>query len=169
VPPLSEPLRASGALRPHTPDAWAQVLAGGHLTRYHRLGTGHPVLLLDPAAGALWPAFAETLAAHVRVLAPALAELHPDAAVDAAWLRDFVDALGVGPVALVAAPTLGAVALALADDAERVSCATLVTADGDGLPVGAAAVPLLVLPRTLDRQAALEMLLPFLAAVPAPP
>jgi hypothetical protein len=73
-------------------------------------------------------------------------------------------------VAVVAAPAHAEAALALADDAERVTRAVVVTRDGVATSAtsGGAAVPLLVLPRALARASALDAMLPFLGAEGTP-
>ncbi len=105
---------------PSTPDAWAQVAMRDQVTRYHRRGAGRPVLLLGGAE--YWPALDDALAARCRTLSPDLPgapALGP--AELAAWLRDFLDGLGVEGAAVVAAEAHGAAAVAFADaDPDRV-------------------------------------------------
>lgn len=174
LPPAATPIPVA------SPDAWAQVYVRDQLTRYHRRGAGRPVLLLVvdppadpgrddvavPAARAVaWPALADALAARFRTIEPEPPA--PGASTFAAWLRDFLDGLGVDAAALVAAGRLGEAVLAFADsDAERVARVLLLDEAGAACGSGAAAVPVLVV---VGRDAAaLDAAVAFLEADDAP-
>ncbi len=117
--PISAPA-APPPPAPPTPDAWAQVAMRDQVTRYHRRGAGRPVLLLGGAE--YWPALDDALAARCRTLSPDLPDAPALGPTElAAWLREFLDSLGVEGAAVVAAEAHGAAAVAFADaDPERV-------------------------------------------------
>ncbi|HEU4565746.1 MAG TPA: hypothetical protein VFS05_13890 [Gemmatimonadaceae bacterium] len=130
---------------------WAEVRAAERVTRYIRLGAGRPVVVLQGAAREddLWPELLGTIAARCRVILPVAPE--PDLSFGG-WVRDFLDGLGLTPVALIAAGGYCAPALELAlADTDRVACVVLVPGAGDAgelLALGqAAATRLLLLPR----------------------
>ena len=94
-------------------DAVAEVRVGDLTTRYRRSGSGRPVVVLHPPSevdAETWH-LAELLSGHCRVIVPEL----PSGVVDAAaWLRDFLDALGIERAAVVVPEQLGIAALDLA-------------------------------------------------------
>jgi pimeloyl-ACP methyl ester carboxylesterase len=81
-------------------------------TRYRRSGSGRPVVVLQLPAGADASAscLAELLSDHCRVIAPELPAGVTDAA---AWLRDFLDALGIDRAAVLVPEQLGITSLDL--------------------------------------------------------
>jgi hypothetical protein len=84
------------------PDSWAEVRSHDRVTRYRRSGTGPAVLVLQPAdgPGALWPELLPQLEESHRLIVPEA----PPAGIDIAhWLADFLEGLGLAPVAVVAA------------------------------------------------------------------
>jgi pimeloyl-ACP methyl ester carboxylesterase len=95
------------------PEALAEVRVGDLTTRYRRSGSGRPVVVLQPAkdAHADWPRLAELLSGHCRVIVP---ELPAGLTDTAAWLRDFLDALGIERAAVVVPEQLGIATLDLA-------------------------------------------------------
>src|SRR5690242_17796873 len=94
-------------------DAVAEVRVGDLTTRYRRSGAGRPVVVLQPSgdAGADSSRLASLLSEHCRVIVPELPAEVTDAA---AWLRDFLDALGIERAAVVVPEQLGIAALDLA-------------------------------------------------------
>jgi hypothetical protein len=114
----------------------ACVVARGTDTKYLRAGRGEPVLVLagDPAVA---QAIVIRLPRRFRALAP---EAPPPRVAGArttgdfaSWTRDFLDALGVGRVAVIADPSFAGPALGLAIlDPDRVDrIALLVDRTGD--------------------------------------
>lgn len=98
------PARLTGAL--------AEVRVGDLTTRYRRCGSGRPVVVLQPADDddTAPSRLAELLSDHCRVIVPELPAGVTDAA---AWLRDFLDALGIERATVVVPEQLGITALAL--------------------------------------------------------
>jgi hypothetical protein len=91
----------------------AEVRVGEHVTRYVRRGSGPSVVLLgaDVEANPLWEALLESVAAKHRVVVPQL----PPAGIDrSAWLRGFIEGLGLTSVVLIAGGALCEAALDLA-------------------------------------------------------
>jgi hypothetical protein len=86
-------------------DSFAQVRTADHITRYTRVGTGRPVLVLDErsAAETLWPGLIDRLALERRVLVP---EVPADEPRFTAWLRGFIDGMGLPQLTLVAVSDL---------------------------------------------------------------
>jgi pimeloyl-ACP methyl ester carboxylesterase len=82
-------------------DGCAQVRTADHVTRYVRFGSGRPVLILDeaPLAATVWPGLVDTLALQNRVILP---EVPATELRFSAWLRDFIDGMGLPPATLVA-------------------------------------------------------------------
>lgn len=123
---------SSGAHPPRMPnqppsapliETMAEVRVGDVVTRYRRSGSGRPVVLLDAPRDVESAAadLTELLSRRFRVLVPDL----PDGQVDlAAWLRDFLEALGLERAAVVVADRVGIAALNLA----------LLDTDQDGRP-----------------------------------
>jgi 4,5:9,10-diseco-3-hydroxy-5,9,17-trioxoandrosta-1(10),2-diene-4-oate hydrolase len=106
------------------PVAQKDVSAGAVKTAYLSAGTGFPVVCLHGAgAGAVtwYPSFA-ALAGHFHVIAPDIVGYgesdKPNAAYDrpyfAAWLRDFLSALGISKAHIVGLSQGGAIALQFA-------------------------------------------------------
>lgn len=93
----------------------AVLIAGATETAYTRAGSGRPVLMLF-SDRRVAPVILEALATHARVLQPVL----PDAVFARrgrpfrAWLRDFMDGLGVDRATLVADSPLAAATLGFA-------------------------------------------------------
>jgi hypothetical protein len=126
----------------------AQVRAADHFTRYVRAGSGQPVLVLDVTSGkgelleapsadrrelSIWPELLGRLAAHSRVIVPELPAAGPEFA---AWLRSFIDGVGLAPLTLVAADPLCVAALEFVlSDPERVRRLVLIP-DGHGDEAG---------------------------------
>jgi hypothetical protein len=146
------------------------VSARGRVTRYRRLGTGWPVVLLAPGAGdggALWPGLAEAVAAGARALLPALDAADAPPAALAATLRGFLDGLGLGRVSLVAAAPFGEAALRFArgdddpGDGDRVECLVVVPAGATPAAQGVPGLPLLVLARETPAAEALPQVTRF--------
>jgi hypothetical protein len=94
-------------------DVVAEVRVGDLTTRYRRSGSGRPVVVLQPSndVDAGWPHLADLLSGHCRVIVPELPAGVGDAA---AWLRDFLDALGIERATVVIPEQLGIEAIALA-------------------------------------------------------
>ena len=86
-------------------NACAQVRTADHITRYTRVGSGRPVIVLDElySTETLWPELIERLASSRRVLVP---EVPPAEPRFAAWLRGFIDGMGLPPATLVAVADL---------------------------------------------------------------
>ncbi len=82
-------------------DSFAQVRTADHITRYTRVGTGRPLIVLDELSGAetLWPELIERLALDKRVLVP---EVPHDEPRFTAWLRGFIDGMGLPQLTLLA-------------------------------------------------------------------
>src|SRR3954454_14845275 len=86
----------------HPVGTLAEVRAHDQVMRYHRSGVGRPLVLLRSAAvpDALWPELEEQRVARFRVFAP---ERPPDCADVAAWVKDFLEGVGLDRVTVVAA------------------------------------------------------------------
>jgi pimeloyl-ACP methyl ester carboxylesterase len=86
---------------------------GGHVTRYARRGTGHPVVVLRGAAddASLWPSLVGQLASRWRVIIPQPPE--GDAGL-VSWVGGFLDGVGLSPVTVIAAGRFCAPALEFA-------------------------------------------------------
>lgn len=111
----------------------AVVQAGSTETRYHRAGSGAPVLLLGAGgmAGPLVLPLFHALAGSFRVIAP---EPPDDGGGDGVpvcrWLRDVIDGLGLTRPSIVAEESLGVASLSFAlADPERVDRLVLVRRD----------------------------------------
>jgi len=149
----------------------AEVRAHDQVMRYHRAGAGRPLVLLRTAAStdALWPELEEQLVARYRVLTP---ELPPDCADVAAWVKDFLEGVGLDRVVIVAADPccLSALELALlgAQQIERLVLVPSGLAGETGLDGTLATtyqgvpVPLLVVRRGLSAAEALPLFQQFL-------
>jgi pimeloyl-ACP methyl ester carboxylesterase len=148
----------------------AEVRAHDQVMRYHRAGAGRPLVLLRAAASdALWPELEEQLVARYRVLTP---ELPPDCADVAAWVKDFLEGVGLDRVVVVATDPccLSALELALlgAQQIERLVLVPGGLAGETGLDGTLATtyqgvpVPLLVVRRGLSAPEALPLFQQFL-------
>lgn len=95
----------------------AEVRVGDHVTRYVRRGSGSPVVVIGakPARSEVWAPLVESLGANHRLIIPQLPEAEQDIA---AWLREFIEGIGLSSVALIAgdAARVPAIAVASADD-----------------------------------------------------
>jgi hypothetical protein len=95
----------------------AEVRVGDHVTRYVRRGTGPSVVLVGPdvSANAIWVPLVEHLAPGHRIVVP---QLPPADADVAAWLRGFIEGIGLTSTVLIAGNGSSAAALevATADD-----------------------------------------------------
>ena len=155
----------------HPSGTLAEVRAHDQVMRYHRAGAGRPLVLLRSAATpeSLWPELEEQLVARFRVLTP---ELPPDCEDVAAWVKDFLEGVGLDRVPLVAADPccLSALELALlgADQIERLVLVPGGVASETGLDgtiattYAGVSVPLLVVRRGLSAAEALPLLQQFL-------
>ena len=94
-------------------EAVAEVRVGELTTRYRRSGSGRPVVVLQPVTDAddASPRLPELLNEHCRVI---VAEVPAGATDAAAWLRDFLDALGIERATVVIPEQLGIATLDLA-------------------------------------------------------
>ena len=149
----------------------AEVRAHDQVMRYQRSGVGRPLVLLRSAAvpDALWPELDEQLVARFRVFTP---ELPPDCADVAAWVKDFLEGVGLDRVTIVAADPccLAALELALlgAQQIERLVLVPGGLAGETGLDGTLATtyqgvpVPLLVVRRGLSAAEALPLFQQFL-------
>jgi hypothetical protein len=109
-----------------TPERTAEVRVADLVTRYVRRGAGRPVVVLraHEDADALWPELLDAVASRGRVLIPDV--LAPDASF-VAWVRGFLDGLGLPSVALVATGRFCVPALELALlDPDRLDALVLV-------------------------------------------
>ena len=92
----------------------AEVRVGEHAIRYVRSGSGPCVMLLGAAdeANPLWAPLVDALAGGHRIVIPQ----PPSENVDAtAWLRYFIEGLGLSSSVLITGPTLASAALDLAN------------------------------------------------------
>lgn len=150
---------------------WCEIRLGERVTRYRRLGTGRPVVLLSPAplADVLWPEALDAIAARHRIYVP---ELPTDNGKFGPWLRGFMDGVGADHPTLVAASSLCIPALEYALlDPYRIQGVVLVP-DGSvdetgldgtiGAANGGATLPILVLRREHPAGSAAELLTRFL-------
>jgi pimeloyl-ACP methyl ester carboxylesterase len=149
----------------------AEVRAHDQVMRYHRAGVGRPLVLLRAAAGreSVWPELDAHLVARFRVLTP---DVPPDCGDVAAWMRDFLEGVGLDRVRLVAAEPCCLAALELAllapDQIERLVLVPGGLAGETGLDgtlattLAGVSVPLLVVRRGLSAAEAFPMLRNFL-------
>jgi pimeloyl-ACP methyl ester carboxylesterase len=161
----------------HPAGTLAEVRAHDQVMRYRRTGAGRPVVLLRAASGpdSIWPELDAELAARFRVFTP---ELPVDCDDVAAWVKGFLEGVGLDRVLLVAADPccLSALELALigADQIERLVLVPAGAAGETGLDGTIAAtfagvsVPLLVVRRGLPASEALPILRQFLQQDPQP-
>src|SRR5262245_5309781 len=158
-------------LSPATDTPWCEIRLGERVTRYRRLGTGRPVVLLStaPVAEPLWPEALDAVAAQHRIYAP---EIPANLAGFGPWLRGFMDGVGAERPVLVARSAFCIPALEYALlDPYRIQSLVLVPdgavdetgLDGSiGTPNGAATLPILVLRREHPAGSAVELLTRFL-------
>ena len=156
----------------HPAGTLAEVRAHDLVMRYHRAGVGRPLVLLRAAAGpaSIWPELDAQLVARYRVFTPELPAHCDDVA---AWVKDFLEGVGLDRVLLVAADPccLSALELALlaADQIERLVLVPGGIAGETGLDGTIApaftgvSVPLLVVRRGLPAADALPLIRQFLA------
>jgi hypothetical protein len=161
----------SSSTYPAPPVSLAEVRAHDQVMRYHRAGVGRPLVLLRTAAApdALWPELEEQLVARFRVLTP---ELPPDCEDVAAWVKDFLEGVGLDRVVVVATDPccLSALELTLlgAQQIERLALVPSGLAGETGLDGTLATtfqgvpVPLLVVRRGLSAAEALPLFQQFL-------
>ena len=159
------------ALSPATDTPWCEIRLGERVTRYRRLGTGRPVVLLStaPSAEALWPEAIDAVAAVHRIYAP---EIPTNVAGFGPWLRGFMDGVGAERPSVIATSALCIPALEYAlFDPYRLHSLILVPdgavdetgLDGTiGAANGSATLPILVLRREHPSGSAVEMLMRFL-------
>ena len=152
-------------------DSFAQVRSADYTTRYIRVGAGQPVVIVDATMdpGALWPELISRLAEGGRVILP---EVQGGQDRFIAWLRSFLDGMGLPPVTLVATGQLCLCALEFALlETERVRRLVLVpagSAEETGLAsvitpsTGAASVSMLVVRRDCPPADAIRLIERFL-------
>jgi len=155
----------------HPAGTLAEVRAHDQVMRYHRAGAGRPLVLLRAAAApdALWPELEAQLIGRFRVFTP---ELPPDCDDVAAWVKDFLEGVGLDRVRLIAADPccLSALELTLlgADQIERLVLVPGGQAGETGLDgtlataFAGVSVPLLVVRRGVPAAEALPLLGQFL-------
>jgi len=154
----------------------SEVRAHDQVMRYHRAGAGRPLVLLrgadDPEA--IWPELDAQLVGQFRVFTP---DLPPDCGDVAAWMKDFLEGVGLDRVLLIAADPCCLAALELAllgpDQVERLVLVPGGLASETGLDgtlattLTGVSVPLLVVRRGLSAAEALQMLGQFLEERPS--
>jgi pimeloyl-ACP methyl ester carboxylesterase len=152
-------------------DSFAQVRSADYTTRYIRVGAGQPVVIVDATTdpSALWPDFVGRLAELRRVILPEV-QGGPDRFT--AWLRSFLDGMGLPPVTLIAIGELCIASLEFALlEPERVQKLVLVPSGGaeeTGLAsvltpsAGASSVPMLVIRRDWPAADAIPLIERFL-------
>jgi pimeloyl-ACP methyl ester carboxylesterase len=155
----------------HPSDSFAEVRAHDQVMRYRRAGTGRPLLMLRSSLEPLplWAELDEALVGAFRVLTPDV----PSAGVDAAaWMRGFLEGVGLERVSIIADDSLCITALELvllnADQVERMVLVPAGTASETGLDgtlatsLAGVAVPLLVVRRGLSASEAIPLVRQFL-------
>ena len=154
---------------PYAP-GFAEVRAHDQLMRYHRTGSGRPVVVLRTSNDdSLWPELTACLAVAFRVLTPDVPAGDADMA---RWLGGFLEGIGLHRVTVIAADAFCIPALELvllgADQVERLvlvstGAAAETALDGTlATSVDGAAVPLLMMRRELPATDALPLLMDFL-------
>ena len=153
------------------PDSFAQVRSADYTTRYIRVGAGQPVVIVDATmdSGALWPELIGRLADAGRVILPEVQGGHDRFT---AWLRSFLDGMGLPPVTLIATGDLCLSALEFALlEPERVRRLVLVpagSAEETGLTsvitptLGVSSVSMLVVRRDCASADAIPLIARFL-------
>ncbi len=149
----------------------AEVRANVQVMRYHRAGAGRRLVLLRAASDrdSIWPELDAHLVATFRVFTP---DLPPDCGDVAAWMKDFLEGIGLDRVQLIAAEPCCLAALELAllspEQIERLVLLPGGLASETGLDgtlattLAGVSVPLLVVRRGLSAAEALPMLRNFL-------
>jgi pimeloyl-ACP methyl ester carboxylesterase len=152
-------------------DSFAQVRSADYTTRYVRVGAGQPVLIVDVTmnSSSLWPELIGRLAEGRRVILP---EVQGGGDRFGAWLRSFLDGMGLPPVTLVATNELCVAALEFALlEPDRIARLVLVpagSAEATGLvsvitpSLGAASVSMLVVRRDCPTAEAVVLIDRFL-------
>ena len=153
----------------HPSETLAEVRAHDQVMRYRRTGAGRPLVVLRAGDDALWPELDAELATRFRVVTP---ELSPRCDDVAAWVRGFLEGVGLERVTLVAAEPccLAGLELALLDtgQVERLVLVPGGTAGESGLDgtlaptLAGVGVPLLVVRRGLAAADALPLVRNFL-------
>jgi hypothetical protein len=117
----------------------AEVRVGDHVTRYVRRGSGSPVIVLGANANGnrIWAPLVETLAARHRLVIPQVPKSQPDVA---AWLRSFIEGIGVSSVALIAGDSLRLPALTLAGADDFTVRKLVLVPDGESIGSGPASM-----------------------------
>jgi len=111
----------------------AEVRVGELVTRYVRRGSGPSVVLAgtDTEASPLWAALVESLAPRYRLILPKC----PPNGVDAtAWLKGFIEGIGLESCVLVAGEPAAAAALELASGDELIVRKLVLLGNGDREP-----------------------------------
>ena|SRR5215213_9078261 len=155
----------------HPADSFAEVRAHDQVMRYRRAGTGRPILILRASheVEPLWAELDEALVNAFRVLTPDV----PRAEVDvAAWMRGFLEGVGLDRVTLIAEDSLCIAALEMAllnvDQVERMVLIPAGHSSETGLDgtlatsLAGVVVPLLVIRRGLSAAEAVPLLMQFL-------
>jgi hypothetical protein len=160
---------APDAARPS--DSFAQVRSADYTTRYIRVGAGQPVVVADAAMtpSSLWPDLVGRLADGRRLIIP---EVQGGQDRFAAWLRSFLDGMGLPPVSLLAAGELCLPSLEFAllepDRLERLVLVPSGSAEETGLAsvmtpsLGAKSVSMLVVRRDCPATDAIPLIERFL-------
>jgi pimeloyl-ACP methyl ester carboxylesterase len=151
--------------------SFAEVRAHDQVMRYRRAGAGRPILVLRSSLEPepLWPELDEALVGAFRVLTPDV----PCAGVDvAAWMRGFLEGVGLDRVTVIAEDLHCIAALEMAllngDQVERMVLVPAGQSNETGLDgtlatsLAGVAVPLLVVRRGLSADEAVPLLMQFL-------
>ena len=152
-------------------DSFAEVRAHDQIMRYRRAGAGRPILFLRSATDEqpFWAELDAALTSAFRVLTPDV----PAAEVDvAAWMRGFLEGVGLDRVTVIAEGSLCMAALEMAllnvDQIERLVLVPAGHSSETGLDgtlatsLAGVAVPLLVVRRGTPSTEAVPMLMHFL-------
>ena len=140
---------------------WCEVRANHRVMRYHRAGSGSPLIVLGvDAMIETWPELPHLLSSRFRTIVPEV----PNQAVDATiWLTSLIDGIGVSRAAMIAAERYHVPALELAvANSEAVNRLVLVTEGAAAVGVPHASVPMLILPRYLETGSAFALISRFL-------
>ena len=141
----------------------AEVRVGDHVTRYVRRGTGPSVVLVgaDAEANPVWVPLVERLETGHRIVVP---QPPPANADIAAWLREFIEGLGLSSVVLIAGNGSSAAALELATSDDFLIRKLVVMPDtNDAVSMEATARTLIVKPGA-PPESALRAIEEFIAA-----
>lgn len=127
----------------------AEVRAGDHVTRYVRRGSGSPPIVVVGANGEhepIWAPLVETLAATHRIVVPQ----PPQADADyIAWLRGFVEGIGLSAVVLIAGGVTCGPAIELATSDAFTFCGVVLVPHNGEPPIRPEHDGQASLPRTL--------------------